>query len=486
MNRSMTRAALAACIGLAVTMLGPVPSSVADDDQSAASERGSPGGGLTRRARRELRLAGVTKYLGDFAPSVSASFADVWTQHTFDPDNGDGPICIDGTPYSMFTKPGDPEKLLIFFQGGGACWEGFEQCNRTAEAQFPPPAAFAPGVFAATSPDGTIDNPLSDYSVAFFPYCDGSVFTGDNATPNTNPDSVSPSDTLHYRGLRNATAGLDVARDVFPEADTILIAGSSAGGVGAAGFAPFLTRFLWGDRTDLYVFNDAGPLALNPEGAPDAALARAETWRFDEFFPLSCVIVGLCDPEGQQTGLVEWRLRNDRTIREAFYTTDADLTNLGFVQANVPGNPPFVPVTQAEYRAILDAAHGRINAKFPGRYKRFLISGANESCPPAFPGGPSLTAYTHTALVGPFGEGLCPGSNSFFGFTVDDTLLSDWTNDFVTSIEEERRVFRDYVKFKKGKISFSELWDSIREKEANVWDDIVEPFATAPPLPTAP
>jgi hypothetical protein len=38
-------------------------------------------------------------------------------------DGGDGTGCAFGTPYSFFHRPGaDAARLLIYFQGGGACW----------------------------------------------------------------------------------------------------------------------------------------------------------------------------------------------------------------------------------------------------------------------------------------------------------------------------------------------------------------------------
>jgi hypothetical protein len=76
----------------------------------------------------------------------------------------------------VFTKAGDPKKLLIFLQGGGACWQGFYNCNILADGQAPPAAPPFPGVFDSSSPD----NPFANYSVVYMPYCDGSAFGGDN------------------------------------------------------------------------------------------------------------------------------------------------------------------------------------------------------------------------------------------------------------------------------------------------------------------
>jgi len=121
--------------------------------------------GLNDKAMDELRAAGVDKYLGT-AQSTAREYG-VWTQHKFDPEysadasyfggvRADGPVCIAGSPYSVFTRQGDPKKLLIFMQGGGACWQGFYQCNVTADAQFPPANGPFPGVFDPTGPNNPV------------------------------------------------------------------------------------------------------------------------------------------------------------------------------------------------------------------------------------------------------------------------------------------------------------------------------------------
>ena len=449
-----------ACLALTALVAGPA---LADDDDRSEHERedGRRRGrqGLKRRAEWELRRAGVDKYLSAFKPASSTPFATDWTKHTFDRKNGDGPICIAGSEYSVFTKAGDPEKVIIFLQGGGACWEGFPRCNVFAEQQFPPPAAQLPGVFAENSPDGTINNPLGDWSVVYLPYCDGSVFGGDNDVPN-DPDFG----IRRHRGLRNLSAGIDVARDTFPQAKKILVTGSSAGGVGSTAFAPFLTRFVYGNYVDLYVLNDAGPIAVNATGTPDAAQSRADDWQFDQFFPASCVRQGLCSATGQQTGIVKWRLRNDRTVREAFYETDGDLTNLGFITSNSPGTPAVVPLSQSQYRDILDVTHGAINSAFPRRYRRYIVSGANPVCL-------GFVVYSHTALqggnLGAFG---CPGIDLFYELESQGVPFYEWTNDFVRSIDDDRCRPKRSRKCR-------------RQRRANDWIDVVEPFSAGPPLP---
>jgi Pectinacetylesterase len=353
----------------------------------AALGNGCPG--LRIGAYAQLARAGVNQYLGHFTPASSTPVGDGWTRHDFDPQDGDGPICIAGTPYSIFSRAGDPSKLLIFEQGGGACWQDFYNCNITVENNpLPPiPSVDAVGLWNHDNPG----NPFADYSVVYMPYCDGSVFSGDNdvADPNFPFGPVR-----HHRGMRNQSAGVDLAKALFPNAEQITVAGPSAGGVGAAGFAPFLVRFLFGNGVDLTVFNDAGPVAVNLDPSQTASIAaRANDWQFGKFYPASC---NQCDDLGQATAVIDWRLMNDTTIRESIYETDGDLTNRFFL--GLLGDQP-------AWRNLIVTAHGLLNADYPNRYKRFFVSGDT----------------SHTALQ----------TILFYTQTANGVPLNEWAADFV-------------------------------------------------------
>ncbi len=344
--------------------------------------------GLNPEAMEELVDSGVTKYMGEFSPVSSTDVGEGWVKHTFDPDGGDGPICIAGTPYSAFSQDNGSSNLLIMLQGGGACWQDFYFCNILAEDQEPPPPPV--GIWGEGFDTGSefIPNPLADWDIVYMPYCDGSVFTGDNDVVDAN----FPFGPLRFhRGLRNVTAGIDLAKALFPNRARIMVAGSSAGGVGAASLTPFLARFAWGNTTKLMVFNDAGPIAINLLDAGSIA-ARADDWQFGQFYPASCTA---CDALGQGTAIVDWRLDNDTTIREAFYSTDGDATNRFFLQ---------VP-TQAMYRHLIVTEHGALHDAHPDRYKRFIRSGS----------------ATHTALQTPL----------FYLGDADGVPLDVWTGDFL-------------------------------------------------------
>lgn len=344
--------------------------------------------GLNPEAMGELVDSGVTKYTGEFTPVASTDVGDGWVKHTFDPDGGDGPICIAGTPFSAFSKDNDSDNLLIMLQGGGACWQDFYFCNILAEDQEPPPPPV--GIWADSFDTGSeiIPNPIGDWSIVYMPYCDGSVFSGDNDVVDAN---FPFGPVRFHRGLRNVTAGIDLAKSMFPRANRIMVAGSSAGGAGAAAFAPFLARFAYGNTKKITVFNDAGPVAINLLDAP-AIQARAADWDFGKFYPASCTE---CDDQGQATAIIQWRLDNDSTIREAFYSTDGDATNRFFLK---------VP-TQEMYRALIVSEHGKLHDSHPNRYQRFIRSGDD----------------SHTALQTPL----------FYLGEADGVPLDVWTGDFL-------------------------------------------------------
>jgi hypothetical protein len=196
--------------------------------------------------------------------------------------------------------------------------------------------------------------------------------------------------------------------------------GHSAGGVGVAAFSPFLARFTFGNNAKLTVFNDAGPIAVNlGQGTPPfscediacfSVLARAFDWQFAKFYPQSCIEDGRCSAFGQQTGIIDWRLENDATIREAFYETDSDATNRFFAQGDGTLMDPDI------YRELILTEHGALNQKYPKRYKRYIVTADDTH------GGVQGTAASPCFEQQPF---------LFYTQMANGVPLSDWTAEFI-------------------------------------------------------
>jgi len=361
--------------------------------------------GLDPVARMELEATGINKYVGEFEPATSEDAGNGWTKHTFDPDGGDGPICITGSPYTVFTRQGThPTKTAVFLDGGGACWQDFYFCSPTADQDAPPDE----GLFAPYFDTGTevIDNPLAEYSIVAASYCDGSVWSGDNDVVDAN----FPFGAVRFhRGLRNLTAALDLARSEFGFATQLFISGSSAGGVGAAVFAPNLARFVFDDIAQIKVFNDAGPVAALLLPIPpilEAIAARAADWQFEQFYPESCTE---CSPYNQATELIKWRLGRDNRLAEAMYSTDQDSTNRFFLGG----------LDALTYRAVLTTVHADVNAAFPDTYKTFIRSGDD----------------SHSALATPL----------FYVGTANGVPLHEWTDDFLHNRPGWIDIVEDFV-----------------------------------------
>lgn len=149
-------------------------------------------------------------------------------------DTGGETICSDGSPYKFFFRPGLSEKLMVYFQGGGACWDG-----RTCDPDLEPSYKINldkvnPAVYDGILAFDKTENPLSEYSVVFVPYCSADVFIGDavaNYEAVTTADHQSHPVRIEHRGYINADAALSWTYAHFFRPESIFVAGSSAGSI---------------------------------------------------------------------------------------------------------------------------------------------------------------------------------------------------------------------------------------------------------------
>ena len=138
-------------------------------------------------------------------------------------------ICSHSTPYSFFYKRGsgaDVNKLLVYYQGGGACWD-----NTTCSAP-----VYDPDVTAGDNPANTttgfgdLTNPANafrNWSAVFVAYCSADVHWGHNEAG----DQFSGGVTHH--GWDNAKIVEKFAREHFVNPSEVFVTGSSAGAYGA-------------------------------------------------------------------------------------------------------------------------------------------------------------------------------------------------------------------------------------------------------------
>jgi hypothetical protein len=180
------------------------------------------------------------RYVGRFQPETSWQVG-AWTEYRFDTQDGEGPLCLDGTPFAVDTRVRDPSRVVVYFTGGGACWSGMPSCAARVSATPSDDTGIFADSYQAESGE-PIENPLAEWSMMVVGNCDGSFFGGDNDVPD--PSFTWGRGVRHYRGVRNATAALDLAHQLFPLPDKVLLAGTSAGAYGVLGLVPLIARFV--------------------------------------------------------------------------------------------------------------------------------------------------------------------------------------------------------------------------------------------------
>ena len=264
---------------------------------------------------------------------------------------GDGPLCLTGGEYTMATRDTGSEDLVIFLQGGGACWS--DLCLATEQA--------APGIPALGVLDpANSSNPVADWNTVYLPYCDGSLHAGDQDV-DTDDDGVA--DRFH-RGLHNLSASLDVAVNTFPAPRRILLTGSSAGGFGTTYALP-LVRQLYPD-VPIELINDSG-LGLGRIDEPAFIEQLLTEWNATAFFPESCeTCIG---DDGHITDYHKYQLSEDVNFRLGMmsYTRDPVIA------------VTFVQVGGEAFEEALLGELDDLEAAYPERVKSFVATGAEHT-----------------------------------------------------------------------------------------------------------
>lgn len=145
--------------------------------------------------------------------------------------------CLYGDDYAFFVRPAavESDQLMIFFQGGGACWDGASCADKGAfaseyDVSLDEMARFTDGILDFDNPA----NPVSDYHAVFVAYCSGDVFSGDAEATFTEPEPL----TVYFNGWHNTQAVLDWTFANAPQPSQVFLGGASAGGYGATVYAP--------------------------------------------------------------------------------------------------------------------------------------------------------------------------------------------------------------------------------------------------------
>jgi hypothetical protein len=140
--------------------------------------------------------------------------------------------CADGSQFAFWERRADPSKVVLFLDGGGACYDaktcaftglgagGDENYDWGIYGEDP---ASEGGIFNFAR----ADNPFRDYSFVYVPACTGDAHLGDVTR------KYSPRLTVEHNGFVNGTAALNHLAESYPDAAQVVVVGKTVGSVAA-------------------------------------------------------------------------------------------------------------------------------------------------------------------------------------------------------------------------------------------------------------
>jgi hypothetical protein len=264
---------------------------------------------LDSKALWNIQLSGLTNFGSNFtfktAASSDAAFfrlhkaacncgaivalAETWTwvpiTNAYNVDGSTTGIGVNLNPASS--------NVLIFMNGGGACWNDLT-CYVLQTATLEPYGAtqFSNDLAAFTTPgsgdyawfyDRTVaTNVFKDFNYVFVPYSTGDVFAGSRT-------NLYGTTVTRQVGFLNFSNYLQCLVPTFPSATYVVLAGSSAGGLGAA-FNWWQTQEAFSSaRVDL--IDDSGPIlpeAVIAEGSGGFGTTAISNWNLTAAVPITC------------------------------------------------------------------------------------------------------------------------------------------------------------------------------------------------------
>jgi len=180
--------------------------------------------------------------LADEKPKLP-DLPDGWTRI----EPGGDTRCAHDTPFAFWVRPGTSNNLLVYYRGGGSCWDA-KSCRFGSEFYYDTVSTSSIpdfpllGIFDLENPE----NPFKDYYMVMIPICTGDIHWGNKTAEYATADGLEF--TIEHRGFINASAARDWVFANFTAPESIFVAGCSAGGVGSIFHVPHFIHQYPGSR----------------------------------------------------------------------------------------------------------------------------------------------------------------------------------------------------------------------------------------------
>ncbi|WP_166423146.1 pectin acetylesterase-family hydrolase [Paraglaciecola sp. 20A4] len=260
------------------------------------------------------------------------------------------PSPIDGSPldnsFRFYFKEGKSKNVLVYFNGGGSCWNDATCVASLAlasvEGNRP---TYNPSVLEENSPidaGGVFDdenrkNPFKNWSKVFIPYCTGDLHAGSNEVTYQDVDGSitgfagAPVAVKHH-GYDNAMAVREWMKNHFSgrkkKIKKLLVAGSSAGGYGATLNFPYIQAAF--PKTKVALFADASASVVT-EGFVNEVFSSQSKWNLQETLaPIFANDLSTFSASGLNIDLFERLSQHYPRNRFAQYSTELDFVQVLF------------------------------------------------------------------------------------------------------------------------------------------------------------
>ncbi len=241
----------------------------------------------------------------------------------------EGAQCMDGSPTGVGINfaPGGSDGLLMFFMGGGACFNE-DTCDGAFHRDGFGAEYFRTeiNVLGAAGPLSRHEeeNPLRNWNLMYVGYCTGDVHAGDNPTPVR----IGGRDDT-FRGHRNVRLALQRLVPHLGEVRRVLVTGVSAVGFGAAfNYDQIATAF--GPSVDVSLVDDSGPPLTDDLLPPCLQRTWRTLWNLDATLPADCADCRAQPDGGGISHLLDHLVRKYPTRRLSLISSMGDSTIRGF------------------------------------------------------------------------------------------------------------------------------------------------------------
>lgn len=192
-------------------------------------------------------------------------------------------LCANGSEYAFYVDPGTVNKLVVDFQGGGACWND-GTCSQPSNPENEFEGVYVDGVYGSPADFGFAGiydredpaNPFRAWYHVHIAYCTADLHLGDNVATYTGEGGALE---VNHKGAVNTRAALEWIFENFSAPEAVFVTGVSAGAYASVVWLPKIADQY--PDADVYQLGDSGAGVVTE----DFFTGDAANWQIEGALP---------------------------------------------------------------------------------------------------------------------------------------------------------------------------------------------------------